>query len=705
MTACVIALVASLILAMPFTQRLEKTSIDTLFWLRHQLQQNFPGMYNSKKESDVVILAIDEETYQQPGFNETPRAMWTPQYAAILNDVIDGGAKVIGFDIVLPTSADTILKGYDKPFLRTLFKHGRQGKIVLGKVQHFAKPVKPYPGHSYAIGNEKNIRLLNLGASTKDDDGIIRDLPLWFDQETRIDPSMAVELASRAVGEKVQYAMGKPLLLSGYEVPTTANNTMLINFNTQPNYIPSYSVADIYACSQKGDKEYFKRHFKDKVVLLGAVLGLEDRKKASSRFANTREGLIAPERCVIEYDADKYASTAVRDDISGVFIHANAVNNLLHGNALSEISAVSYALLSLPLAIATALFTLFFTPFRFSIAITISTLLWVCFVLINFNNNLVLPLLDPIIAAAITLSATLGFRFIVTDKDKRFIKEAFGLYLEPAVIDKMVEQGNIPELGGEQRELTVWFSDIAGFTTISENLQPHELVDFMNKYFDAMTSLVKEHGGFVDKFVGDAIIAVFGAPQQDPQHALHAVQSALASDKKLKELQDSFGLPGGVKVSARIGINTGEMLVGDIGSADRRNYTVMGDAVNLAARIEGVNKLYGTTIMATDATIAQCGDAITVRELDIVRVKGKATPTVIYEPLQPEMSAKQDLLTGFSNALKAYRETDFKTAYQLFTQLADQGDLASEKFAVRAKHYIDNPPPSNWDKVNTLDTK
>jgi len=708
MIAGAIAIVASLIMAMPITQRIEKTSLDSLFWLRHQLQQTFPNWHTGKQPSDVVILAIDEETYQQPDFNETPRAMWTPQYAKVLNAVINGGAKVVGFDIVLPSSADTIIKGYDKPFLKTLFKQGRKaGKIVLGKVQHFSKPVKPYPGHSFAIGHDKNMRLLNLGVSTNDDDGIIRDLPLWFPQKSkeRVDPSMAVELAARALNEKIQYAKDTPLILNNYEVPMTSNDTMLINFNTQANYIPSYSLADIHACAQKGDSGYFSRHFKDKVVLLGAVLGLEDRKKAASHFANTREGLTAPERCVIPYDAKKYASTAVRDDISGVYIHANAVNNLLHGNALTELSTISYALFSLPLALTVALLTFFFTPVRLGITVLASILLWALIVISYFNSGLVLPLLDPIIAAAITLSATLGFRFIVADKDKRFYKRTFGLYLDPAIVNQMAKTGETPKLGGEEREITVWFSDIAGYTSISERLEPHELVEFLNKYFDAMTSIVKEHGGFVDKYVGDAIIAVFGAPQSDPEHALHAVQSALACDKRLKELENSFGLPNGLTVTARIGINTGKMLVGNIGSSKRLNYTVMGDAVNLAARIEGVNKMYGTTIMASDTTIAQCGDRIQVRELDIVRVKGKATPTTVYEPLQPEMIANTELLDNFAVALSAYRDADFKTAYKIFSKLGENGDLASKKFSLRAKHYIENPPPVDWDKINTLDSK
>lgn len=704
MIAAAIALAASLIMAMPFTQRLEKTSLDTLFWLRHQLQQTMPGLFSTEKDSEVVILAIDEETYQQPGFNETPRVMWTPQYAAVITSIMQAGARVFAFDIVLPTSVESRFKGYDKSFLRTLYKYGRSGKLVLGKVQHFASPVKPYPGHSFAVGNEKNIRLLNLGNSSKDDDGIIRDLPLWFDQGNRIDPSMAVELAARASNEKISYVKNKPLTIGGYKIPVTSDNTMLINFNTQANYIPSYSLADIYACSQKADVDYFKRHFKDKIVLLGAVLGLEDRKKAASHLANSREGLRVPERCAIPYDAEKYASTEIRDDISGVYIHANAINNILHNNALTETPAASYALLSFPLALAVALFTLLLSPLRLSLAVFGSIIIWVVIVVINFTNGLVLPLIDPIIAAAITLSATLGFRFIVADKDKRIIKRAFGLYLEPAVIEQMMKDGDRPELGGEERELTVWFSDIAGFTSISESLEPNELVDFLNKYFDVMTCIVKDYGGFVDKYVGDAIIAVFGAPKYDPEHALHAVQSALACDKKLKELEHSFNLPGKLNVTARIGINTGKMLVGNIGCSNRLNYTIMGDAVNLAARLEGVNKMYGTCIMASDTTIKQCADKIEVRELDIVRVKGKEVPTIIYEPLHPDMINNQQR-QDFAEALNNYRHRNFQTAYEQFLQLAKAGDLVAEKFAGRAKTFINTPPASDWDTVNTLDSK
>lgn len=709
MTAGAIALAASLFMAMPFAHGLHSFTIDSLFLIRHQLQQQFPDLHSAAPPSDVAVIAIDEETYQHDSFKNIPKVMWSRQYAEVMNATIKGGAAVIGFDIVLPTSVEKFIPRYDIDFRKSLYQHGRQGKLVLGKVQHHGEPVAPHPSQSFAVGHEKNIRLLNLGSRADSGDGIVRYLPLWFDQTSpdqtsRRDTSMAVELAARKFGKKVNPQAGQPVAIGDYQVPTTNNNAMLINFNTQPGYIPTYSLADLYTCSGKKDHDYFKRHFDDKVVLIGAVLGLEDRKKAASRFTNTIEGLQTPERCAIEYDVGKYAGSAKRDDIAGVYIHAHAINNLLQGNALRELGKLEYASLSLPLALLIALFTISLSATRLVMASLVSSLLWITIVIAYFYSGLVLPLFSPLAAAALTFASVLGFRFAVTDKDKRLIRKAFGLYLEPTVIDNMMRDGQAPTLGGETRELTVWFSDIANYTSISEKLSPAQLVSFLNRYFDVMTNIVKQHGGFVDKYVGDAIIAVFGAPQDDPEHALHAVQSALACDRRLAELQDSFGLADNIKVAARIGINTGEMLVGNIGSSNRLNYTIMGDAVNLAARLEGVNKVYGTTIMASDTTVAQCGDKLQFRELDRVRVKGRETPVTIYEPLHID-AIEPDKLTAFALALQCWREGDFRAAREHFTALAARGDHAAAKFVQRAEKMLTSPPAADWDRVNTLDSK
>src|SRR5262249_44231649 len=181
--------------------------------------------------------------------------------------------------------------------------------------------------------------------------------------------------------------------------------------------------------------------------------------------------------------------------------------------------------------------------------------------------------------------------------------KSFALYLAPAVIAKMMTSSKPPALGGESRVVTLYFSDVAGFSTFSEKMTPSELVDLMNEYLTAMTDIIQEHGGFVDKYIGDAIAAVFGAPLDDPDHATNAVRASLRCRARLEELNASASAFRGYKLGQRIGLNTGEALVGNIGSRQRFNYTVMGDAVNLASRLEGANKYFASTIMAGQATL------------------------------------------------------------------------------------------------------
>jgi adenylate cyclase len=706
MVASAVALATVLLLSLPLANRFESRSIDTLFWLRHQLYNIVPSLQSNLPESRVIVIGIDEETYQTEPFKATPKVMWTPQYAEVIDRVFEADTSVFGFDIVLPTSAQAYVPGYDKPFLQTLFKHRNTGDVILGKVQHQTKPVAPFPAHSFAIGHQKNIRLLNLGTKNDDLEGIIRYLPLWFeatntDGSKRQDYSMALELASRHLGAHPETINKNTFQLGEHLIPMK-DDAILINFDTRPDIIPTYSLADLYACSQAGDTDYFKRHFANKIILLGTILDLEDRKLTSMRLTKEAEGHHVPERCRITYDEEKWASPYVREDQPGVYIHAQAINNLLNGNALNELGSFNYILLSLPLTLLAALLTMKLSVLRSTIMIGFAALIWTAIVLFAFHHNLVLPLFDPLIAAALSFAILLAYRYTVTDKDKRMIKQAFGYYLEPAVIDSMMQDGSQPELGGEIRELTVWFSDIANYTNISEQLSATELVEFLNKYFSAMTDIVKEHGGFVDKYVGDAIIAVFGAPVHDPDHALHAVQSAIACNEKLREIQNSFALPEHLYVHARIGVNTGDMLVGNIGSYNRLNYTIMGDAVNLASRIEGVNKMYGTSVMVSDTTAEQCGEHVAFREVDTVRVKGRARPVTLFEPID---NHNENFVPTYSEALADFRARNFQQAVEKFSHLAEQGDPAAEKMLVRAKNFVTNPPPADWDQINTLDSK
>jgi adenylate cyclase len=236
-----------------------------------------------------------------------------------------------------------------------------------------------------------------------------------------------------------------------------------------------------------------------------------------------------------------------------------------------------------------------------------------------------------------------AYRFAVSDRDRRLIAKLFSLYLPPVVVDRMVAGGRMPALGGEEREVTVLFSDIAGFTGISESCDAATLVQGLNTYFSTMTDIIEAHGGFVDKYIGDAIVAVFGAPVDEPRHAEQAMRAALEMQAALRADPQRFSVTGHM-LKTRIGLNTGRVLIGNIGSPRRFNYTAMGDAVNLASRLEGANKAYGTSILVSEDTMQAAGDAVVARRVDIVRVVGRAQPVRLYEPLAPrEAASAEDL--------------------------------------------------------------
>jgi len=279
----------------------------------------------------------------------------------------------------------------------------------------------------------------------------------------------------------------------------------------------------------------------------------------------------------------------------------------------------------------------------------------------------------------------------------------------------MVAGGKVPALGGETRELTIWFSDIADFTSLSEHMAPDRLVQFLNSYLSEMTDLLDRHGGFVDKYIGDAILAVFGAPIDDPDHALHAVEAALACRNRLDEMSREFAHMVGQPLSARIGVNTGQAVVGNIGSRRRFNYTVMGDAVNLASRLEGANKLYGTGILVSDTTVAGCTDRVKFREIDLVRVVGRETPVRIFEPLGPgglmgaeqpgPHSVTQDAQAArFAAALDDFRNQRFSAAAEAFSALAE-ADAVAAYYAGRARYFAESPPGAEWDQITNLTEK
>jgi len=704
--AILIALIAGAVFTSPPLQALQGLSLDILTALRGRII----GDSRDPATSPVVVVAIDGETYDTPPFKGSPTQTWMREIGRVLGSITDGGAKVIGFDVIFPSSIEqseipfgdaplgTRMKGFDRDYLIALRQLSDNGKLVLGEILSNDHPDRPYRAQQLAV--RTNIRALNVHT---DADDVIRRMPLSFSIDGKPVPAMAVELAARALGGKPEIAPSGATELSGYAIPSAVPNTLTLNFRGLGGDVPTFSFADLRACVEKGDHEFFRRAFDGKVVLLGTILNFEDRKLTSMRLAGGHDGAPAA-RCALPGPA---RTAKARSDVAGVFVHAAVVRNLIERDAVTELGFPLRTILTIVFAAVIACAACMLAPSGALIAWFALTAVYAAVAVGAFVHALALPLTEPALASLAALAMMIGYRFVLADRDERFLRKSFAFYLAPEVINTMVASGKMPALGGEMRNVTMFFSDLSGFSSIAETMTPGELVTLMNEYLSAMTDIIESHGGYVDKYIGDSIVAMFGAPADDPAHARNAVHAALKCHEKLADLNANNPAFAGHGLSHRIGLNSGEAVVGNIGSRRRFNYTVMSDTVNVASRLEGANKYYGTAIMASETTMAQTGDTFAWRELDAIRVMGRGEAIKVFEPLADkgaESAEQTKVAAAYADGLACWRAREFARAAEAFDGVA-KIDPASSLFAKRARALSATPPPAEWTPVNTLEGK
>jgi adenylate cyclase len=679
-------------------------SIDILTALRWEIF----GKRHDPASSPAVVVAIDEESYRAAPFKGSPTLTWTNEIGRVLGAIVEGGAKVVGFDIVIPTSLEQSeipfgdgslgdkVRGFDRDFLRALASASSAGKVVLGEVLLDDQPIRPSQGQRIAVRQQQDIRPVNVYT---DGDDTVRRVPLTFPvgSVARL-PGIALELASRAFKSSPEFAPDGTVTLAGYRIPGEVANTMTLNFEGGADDIPTFSFADLRFCANGNDKEYFRHWFDGKVVIFGSVLDADDRRLTSKRFATGHEGTRAP-RCTAETKPVNVGFK--RRSIAGVYIHATAVNNLIRQDAAIELGGVPVFLIATLVAMFGAVAARLVKPISAAFVFTAFAVLFVAAAALVFNHAVVVPVAEPLVAGVAAMAATVGYRFVISDKDRRLLVKSFALYLAPDVIDRMLQSNKLPELGGEIRNVTIFFSDIEGFSQIAEKMPAHDLMHLMNEYLSEMTDIIERHGGYVDKYIGDSIVALFGAPADDPDHAANAARAALDCTAHLAELNRDSTTFRDRKLTQRIGINSGEALVGNFGSRKRFNYSVMSDAVNLASRLEGANKFYGTSIIASETTVALSGDAFAWRELDTVRVKGRTQALKIYELLAQPQAA---LGANYAEGLAHWRAREFNLAEKCFGRSAET-DRPAAIFRERARDLAAQSPEAEWDPIRTLQEK
>lgn len=483
-------------------------------------------------------------------------------------------------------------------------------------------------------------------------------------------PPLGLQLAEFGV-EKVS--------LGEISIPVNEEGRLLINYCGPPKTFPHYSITDIL------HGRIPKENFQDKIVLIGATaIGIYDMRV-----------------------------TPFSQVFPGIEIHANIIDTILKQQFLYRPNWVT--IFDIINIITVGVILGLILPKTKAIWGTINAgLLFILFPLAAYYlfkyKGIWINMVYPLANIILTNLALTVYRYLTEEKEKKKIRGAFQYYLSPAVVEQILKDPEKLKLGGEKKELTVLFSDIRGFTSFSEQMSPENLVKFLNEYLSRMTDIIFKYAGLLDKYMGDAIMAIWGAPLEQPDHPLRACYTALDMVAELRTWREKWRDQGMPVLNIGVGINTGPMVVGNMGSEKRFDYTVMGDSVNLASRLEGLNKLYGTSIIISEFTYSFVQGEILGRELDLVRVKGKDQPVRIYELLARSSAAtseQRELVQEFQAGLTAYQNRQWSKAEAIWKNILQKfpGDEPSKLYVERCRMLMQNPPPPDWDGVYSVTTK
>ncbi len=550
-----------------------------------------------------------------------------------------------------------------------------------------------------AIGYGANIALLQEATPSGgyfdnpfvDADGVFRRVPLVQHYDNYLYPSLAlattraalsnpdIELAVISDGSRSgrDYYALESINLGRYQIPVDNNGAVYVPYRGEAGsfpYVSAYKILD-----RSADPDVLR----DKIVLIGtSAPGLLDLR-----------------------------STPVQNIYPGVEVHANIIAGILNQDIKHKpawILGYEFILLVL-VAIAVAAVLTFLSPTLAAGSSLLIMLVVIAGTMLAWSQNLILPLASPLLLIALLFTLHMTYGFFIESRSKRQLAQSFGQYIPPELVDEMVETSAEFSMEGESREMTVLFSDVRGFTTLSEGLDPKELTQLMNALLTPMTRVIHKNRGTIDKYMGDAIMAFWGAPLNDPEHPRHALYAAFEMIKELKTMQQEFKAKGWPPVNIGVGLNTGMMNVGNMGSEFRVAYTVLGDAVNLGSRLEGLTKAYGVNIIVSESTKSAV-DEFVYRELDLVRVKGKHEPVAIFEPIGHKNDVSKDVtseLARYKQALIAFRKQDWDKAEMEFFNLSRSypDRLLYQEYQNRIANYRQAPPGDDWDGVYTHTSK
>lgn len=690
----------------------------------------------SETTGKIVIVDIDEKSLQHLGQWPWPRDI----LARLIRTIDASGAKVIGFDIVFAEKDRTSITEYIDDLKDLIeipgiareieslnYREELNHDLVLGEAVSAAPVVlgyvfqlkddglkkeeeKPFPSITIQVspdtvsyqelflmsGYRAILNIEEIAQSPTegflnvfpDISGMVRKVPLMMELDGIPYPSIALEMVRIGMDQSTavmhasrQKTMGKNAILGvsvqDYFIPTDDKGQVTVNYRGPVGTFEYLPVIDVLSgkCTDK---------LRDRYVLIGtSATGLLD-------FHATPFSGIFPG---VEVQATVLDNILSRDLFTyDIFTEIGLTYTVIIAGGI-----ILSALLAYTGAIIGGLAGLFFI-------ISIIAGNYYLF----FLNEKLLGITYPLATILTVFLVVTLFNYFFEYRKKQFIQDAFGRYVSPMVIHQLVKRPEKLSLAGEEKDLTILFSDIRDFTNISEKMDPKQLGTFMNRYLTAMSDIVMENNGMVDKYIGDAIVAIWGAPLDDSDHVRNAVRSSLSMTQRLGELREKWAQQGLPEITIGVGINTGITSVGNFGSERRFEYTVLGDNVNLASRLEGLNKVYGTSIIISKFTKDAVNGEFFCRMIDRVRVKGKDLPIEIYEPLLEGIpdDALREEVSRFEQALEYYRVRDFEHARSIIEELHGmKPHRLYELYLERIEGFIKEPPPKDWDGTYTFTTK
>ncbi len=734
------SIVVSLLLILGFFRDLELKSLDFRFRWRGPLDVS---------HSDIVIIAIDQQTFTScQDRYPYPREY----YATLIDNLNEVGIRRIMFDIqftepdVKNPLGDSILADAVR----------RNGNVILaGKIDRVRAG-----GEIYAYADEPLPVLLATGAEwgvvgeLQDPDGFMRRYSIFEEYQGKYKYTLGskVFFAEKGFTESPAFIFSDDnyFVFPKYEGDTSVKlkahrgsqgfeQTILINYYGPAQTFPTFPLSAVlddadFDLKDQEDTDYmelFKKNsvypFELRIALLPdsvlqeeafMALALDDTatvEKILDRANPFKDKIALIGVSIEELHDNKYTPfynfRGVRALMPGVETHAHAIQTMLDGNFITAIPFYANIIIIFAIGIFTALIVSIVKPVGgglFSLFLIGGFVLGSFWMFIKMSTWIyIVPGISVVLVSYIS---NVVYQFLSEQKEKKKIRGMFQTYMSPKVLKYLEDHPDAFALSGEKRDATMFFSDVAGFTTISESLSAEELSVVLNKYLSPMTDICMSYDGYVDKYEGDAIMCDFGVPMEDPDHAWKACYAAIDQQAKLVELRKEIKKDHGVDIYVRMGVNSGVVSAGNMGSAQRFQYTVMGDAVNQASRFEGANKQYGTYIMVGEETLRQAEDKIEIRILDKLVVKGKLIPITVYE-----LMAKKGELTNeqaqikelFTKGIELYWNRKWDSAIEQFKQaISVTGeDPPSKVFIGRCEMYRENPPGDNWQGEFVMTTK